>query len=154
MPLRCQIITQERLVFDEQVDIVLAPASEGRIGVLPNHSPLIAALSLGELTVRTGGDEIHFAIGGGVIQVANNQVIVLADTAEAEEEIDLARADEARRRAEHIMAEGKPSDPDELAALEASIRRAKLRLEVGRRRRPRRGTGPGGMDFESGGMSR
>lgn len=149
MPLKCQIITQERMLFDEDVDIVIAPGSEGEMGILPNHAPLIAALDFGELIVRQGEVEEAFAIGGGVLQVAHNKVVVLADSAEYAEEIDMARAEEARRKAEQSMREGVPSDPAQSAALEAAIRRASLRLKVARKHRPvRRGTGPGPMDFE------
>lgn len=148
MPLRCEIITQERRVYDQVVDMVIAPGSEGQLGILPQHSPLITALGIGELRVKTGDNEELFAVGGGVLQVANDHVIVLADSAEQAEEIDLARAEEARKRAETMMREGPPPDPAEAFALEAAIRRADLRLKVARRQRPRRGTGPSEMDFE------
>ncbi len=146
MPLRCQIITQERLLFDEEVDIVIAPGIEGEMGILPQHAPLVAALDIGELRVRRGNFEESFAIGGGVLQVAHDHVIVLADSAEQAEEIDIARAEAARRRAEQMMAEGTPRDPATLAALEAAIRRANLRLKVARKRSRRGGTT--GMDLE------
>jgi F-type H+-transporting ATPase subunit epsilon len=134
MPLRCQIITQERKLFDDVVDIVIAPGSEGEMGILPNHAPLVATLGFGELVVRRGGIEEVFAIGGGVLQVGHNRVIVLADSAEQAEDIDIARAEEARRRAEKLMAEGAPADPARYAALEAAIKRANLRLKVARKR--------------------
>jgi F-type H+-transporting ATPase subunit epsilon len=148
MSLHCKIITQERRVFDEDVDIVIAPSIEGEMGILPNHSPLIAALDYGELRIRQGTSEELFAIGGGVLEVASNRVIVLADSAEQAEEIDIARAEEARLRAERMMAEGAPEDPAAYAALEAAMRRAQLRIKVARKR-SRRGTGPGPMDFET-----
>lgn len=149
MPLRCEIITQERKLYDDEVDIVIAPGIQGEMGILPSHSPLIAALDFGELRVRKAGIQESFAIGGGVLKVANDRVIVLADSAERAEEIDVARADEARRRAERLMAEGPPEDPAAYAALEAAIRRANLRLKVARSR-VRRGTGPQAMEFEPG----
>lgn len=147
MPLRCEIITQERKLFDEAVDMVMAPGIEGVLGILPQHQPLITALSFGELRLKTDGEEHSFAIGGGVLQVANDHVIVLADSAEQADEIDETRAEEARRRAEKMMVEGPPPDPAEMAALEAAIKRAELRLKVARRK-PRRGSGPSGMTFE------
>lgn len=146
MPLRCQIITQERLLFDEEVDIVIAPGIEGEMGILPQHAPLVAALDIGELRVRRGSFEESFAIGGGVLQVAHDRVIVLADSAEQAEEIDIARAEAARRRAEQMMAEGAPRDPATLAALEAAIRRANLRLKVARKRSGKGSTA--GMNVE------
>jgi F-type H+-transporting ATPase subunit epsilon len=149
MPLKCEIITQEHRVFDDLVDIVIAPGTEGEMGILPQHAPLIAALGYGVLRVRQGEQESLFAIGGGVLQVSNDHVIVLADSAEQAEEIDMARAEEARRRAQRTMEEGPPEDPDAYAALQAAIQRANLRLKVAARRKPRRGTGPGAIDFGS-----
>lgn len=146
MPLRCQIITQERQLFDEEVDIVIAPGIEGEMGILPQHAPLVAALDIGELRVRRGNFEESFAIGGGVLQVAHDRVIVLADSAEQAEEIDIARAEAARRRAEQMMAEGAPRDPAALAALEAAIRRANLRLKVARKRAHKGSPGVTGLE--------
>lgn len=139
MPLKCQIITQERKLFDEDVDMVLAPGVEGEMGILPRHAPLITPLAFGEVRVRRGGQDEVFAVGGGVLQVSHNQVIILADSAEHGDEIDLARAEEARVRAQKIMQEGPPEDPAAYAALEAAIRRANLRLKIGQKRRGARG---------------
>lgn len=134
MPLHCEIITQERKLFDEDVDIVIAPAAAGKMAILPQHAPIVAQLDFGELTVRIGGAEQHFAIGGGVLQVNEDRVLVLADSAEQADEIDVQRAEEARRRAQQLMEEGLPEEPADYAALEAQIRRANLLLKVGRRR--------------------
>ncbi len=142
MPLRCEIITQECRVYDEEVDIVIAPGVEGEMGILPRHAPLVTTLNYGEVRVRRGEVEASFAVGGGVLQVAHDHVIILADSAEHAEEIDIARAEAARERARKIMAEGPPPDPASEAALEAAIRRADLRLKVARQRRSRRGAGP------------
>lgn len=150
MPIHCEIITQERKIFDDDVDIVIAPSVQGEMGILPNHSPIVAALDFGELRVRRAGSEDAFAIGGGVLQVAHNRVLVLADSAEQAEEIDLVRAEEARRRAEKLMTEGAPQDPAAYAQLEAALRRAKVRVQVGRKASGRRGTGAGAMDFGRG----
>jgi F-type H+-transporting ATPase subunit epsilon len=136
------------MLFDDDVDIVTAPSVEGMMGILPRHAPLVATLGYGELVVRRGEIEESFAIGGGVLQVAHNQVVVLADSAEQAEEIDMARAEEARSRAERMMSEGEPKDPSAMAALEAAIRRADLRLKVARKRRGRRGTGPEALDLK------
>ncbi len=148
MPLRVEIITQERKVYDEEVDIVIARGVEGEMGILPRHAPLVTALDYGEVRVRRGGLEETFAVGGGVLRVAHDHVIILADSAEYAEEIDVARAEEARRRAQAMMAEGGAPDPAQQAALEAAIRRANLRVKVASRRRPRRGLG--GPTVESG----
>ena len=149
MPLRCEIITQERKVYDDDVDIVIAPGIEGEMGILPQHTPLITTLDYGEVCVRKANEEETFAVGGGVLQVAHDRVIILADSAEQADEIDVARAGDARRRAQKMMAEGVPEDPAAYAALEAAIRRANLRLKVARRRRPRHGTGPAPLDLDS-----
>lgn len=135
MPLKCEIITQERLVYSEDVDIVMVRGVEGEMAILPRHAPLITPLDYGEVRVRRTGVEESFAVGGGVLQVANNRVRILAESAEQADEIDLARAEEARRRAEKLMAEGAPEDPAAMAALEAAIRRADIRMKVGARRR-------------------
>ncbi len=148
MPLKCQIITQERVVYEAEVDTVIAPGIEGEMGILPQHVPLITVLDYGEIRVRQGGEEELFAVGGGVLQVSNDRVVILADSAEQAEEIDLARAEEARRRAQQLMSEGPPQDPEAYAALEAAIRRANLRIKVAHHSRPRRGTGPSQMGYE------
>jgi len=144
MRLKCDIITQERTVFSEDVDMVLARGIEGEMAILPRHAPLITALDYGEVRVRRMGQEQTFAVGGGVLQVAHNRVIILADSAESSDEIDLMRAEDARRRAEKVMAEGVPADPAAMAALEAAIRRANIRVKVGSRRPQRRMPGGGG----------
>lgn len=138
MPLKCEIITQERLVYSEEVDIVMVRGIEGEMAILPRHAPLITPLDFGEVRIRRSGLEESFAVGGGVLQVANNRVRILAESAEQADEIDLSRAEEARRRAEKLMAEGAPEDPAAMAALEAAIRRADLRVKVGGRRRKSR----------------
>lgn len=137
MPIQCDIITQERIVFSGQVDAVNLPGIEGRMGILPNHSPLLTMLDFGEVVVRTGGQEEYFAIGGGFLEVQPDHVTILADSAEQADEIDLDRADSARQRAEEIMRTGVKDDPDRIAAVRASLLKAQVRAEVGRRRRRR-----------------
>src|SRR3972149_7955119 len=97
--LNLDIVTAERVVFSQEVDSVVAPGIEGELGILPKHAPLLTALNLGELRIKTGGEEITMAIGGGFLEVMPDKVVVLADSAERAEEIDLARAQEAQRRA-------------------------------------------------------
>jgi F-type H+-transporting ATPase subunit epsilon len=142
MPIHVEIITQERRVYSDDVDIVVAPGVEGEMGILPNHAPLISALTYGQLRVRKGEAEELFAIGGGVLEVRPDKVIVLADSAEAADEIDVARAEAARERAEKVMREGPPKDPSAYAQLEAALRKSRVRLQVARRRRRRPGPGP------------
>jgi F-type H+-transporting ATPase subunit epsilon len=145
MTLRLEIVTIERLAFSGDVDIVIAPGVQGELGLLPQHAPLITALEVGELRFRQGNQEQGFAIGGGYLEVLNNQVTVLADSAEQADEIDLSRAEAARERAERMLKEG-PTDPVTRAVFEGALRRSRVRLKVGRKRR--RYT-PGGREPEA-----
>ncbi len=145
MPFTCKIITQEGVIFDQGgVESVTARGIDGEMTILSRHAPLIAALDYGEVRVHRGGTQEVFAVGGGVLQVAEDQAIILADSAERSDSIDVARAEEARRRAHKLMAEGAPADPAAIVALEAAIKRASLRVKVGSRRRPPQGPGAGG----------
>jgi F-type H+-transporting ATPase subunit epsilon len=135
--IRCEIVTVERLVYEDDVDSVTAPAVMGEIQVLPDHAPLITALDPGELVVEKGGETEHFAISGGYLEVLANKVTVMADTAEYSDEIDEARAQEARERAERFLREHPPTVED-YAAIEGALRRSLVRLRVARRKRRRR----------------
>lgn len=134
--LRVEVITAERLVYEaDDVDMVVAPGAEGMLGILPRHAPLISLLSMGEMRIKKGGAEQSLAIFGGFLEVANNVVRVLADTAERAEEIDEARTEEARQRALARLRE-RTAEIDRARA-EAAFRRAVVRLEVARKRRGR-----------------
>src|SRR5574341_457416 len=145
MPIRCEIVTQERIVYSDDVDMVVAPGSDGVLGILPHHSPLLTTLQFVELLVRKGGQELSFAIGGGVLEVTPSKVTVLADAAEHADEIDLARAEEARKRAQELLAEGLPPGSDRFAEIENALRRSNIRLKVGQKKR--RSPLPGAMDM-------
>ena len=134
--LKLDIVTAERVVYSEDVDMVIAPGIEGQLGILPHHAPLMTTLQAGELLVRKGGEELSVAITGGFLEVRPDRIIVLADAAERAEEIDAARAEEAKRRAEQRLRE-RVSGVD-LTRVEASLRRALIRLEVVERRRKRK----------------
>lgn len=134
MTIRCEIVTQERMVYSEDVDIVNLPGIEGRMGILPNHSSLLTVLDFGEVIVRRDGEEEYFAIGGGFAEVQPDKVIVLADSAAHAEEIDEARAAEARQLAVQQMDEGSEIDPDAYKLIEQSLRWANLRLDISKRR--------------------
>ena len=141
MPLRLDIVTAEREVLREDgLDAVIAPGSQGQLGILPRHAPLMTMLDPGELRARRGADELVIAISGGFLEVRNDVVTVLADTAEQAEEIDVERAQAARARAEEAL-RTRPPDVD-LAVVQASLRRSMLRIRVAERRR-RRGGAPG-----------
>lgn len=136
MPIRVEIVSQDRPVFEGDVDIVVAPGADGEMGILPHHTPLLTTLKPGILRVRTQGREEVFAISGGVMEVQPTIVTVLADAAERADEIDVSRAEEARRRAEASLAAGVPPNSEAYLAAEAALRRSNLRLQVARRRRP------------------
>ncbi len=134
MPLRLDIVTIERLAFSGDVDLVIAPGVQGEMGILPRHAPLITALNAGELRFKQGGEEQVFAIGGGYLEVLDDRVTVLADSAEYAAEIDVARAEAARERAERLLKEG-PADPVNRQMIEGALRRSRVRLKVARKRR-------------------
>jgi F-type H+-transporting ATPase subunit epsilon len=138
MPLRLDIVTVERLVYSEEVDMVIAPGIEGELGILPRHAPLLTALTYGELRVKRGDEEDSFAIGGGFIEVQPDQVTVLADAAERADEIDLERAEAARRRAEDKIEDAARTDID-FARADAALRRSLIRIKVAEARRRRGG---------------
>lgn len=132
MPIHVELVTQERKVFEEKyADIVILPAVEGEMGVLPNHAPVLTTLTFGEMVVRKGNAEERFAIYGGVVDVRPDKVVVLADTAESSFAIDEQKVEDARKRASQIMQDGVNPEQNRTAALE--LRRAELALKVKRR---------------------
>lgn len=147
MPLQCEIVTQERTVFSAEVDTVNLPTPEGRMGVLPNHMVMLTTLGFGEVVVRRDGQEEYFAIGGGFAEILPDRITLLADSAEQAEEIDVERAQRARERAEQAMREGVPEDSERYVQIEASLRRAQVRIDISRRRGASRRARPmaGGM---------
>ena len=145
MPIRAEIVSQDRPVFSGDVDILVAPGVDGEMGILPHHSPLLTTLKAGVLRVRHGGQEEVFAISGGVMEVRPEIVTVLADAAERADEIDIARAEEARQRADETLRAGLPPNSDAYLAAESALRRSGLRLQVARKRRS------SGMDYGGGG---
>lgn len=133
MPLLLEIVTPERLVYSDYVDSVQVPGIEGELGILPHHAPLVSMLGLGELRIRKGGSEESFAIFGGFLQVRPDKVVVMAETADLASEIDLERAQEARREAEKALETGYHETAD-LAAARAALQQALLRIRVAERR--------------------
>jgi F-type H+-transporting ATPase subunit epsilon len=141
MPLTLQIITPERIVFEEEnVESLTVPGAEGELTILPEHAALMTALRPGPVVMRRGGEEIDLALSGGFMEVRDDKVIVLADTAERSDEIDAARAEEARERAREELA-NRDSTVDFARAL-AALERAQARLRVTERRRRRPGGAP------------
>jgi len=146
MPIRCDIVSQDRQVFSGLADTVIVPGAAGEMGVLPHHAPLLSSLKPGLLIVRFEGQEQVFTVTGGVIEVQPDQIIVLADAAENVMEIDIARAEQARHRAEELLKQGPPPDTDAYLAIEAALKRSSLRLDAAKRYRGQRTNFPGRSD--------
>lgn len=130
MPIRCEIVSQDRMVFEGEADMVIVPGEAGLMGVLPNHAPLLSTLRYGILTVRRQGLEEHFTVAGGVVEIQPEIITVLADAAENVAEIDVARAEAARARAEEMLKAGPPPDTDTYLKMEAALKRSNLRLQA------------------------
>lgn len=138
--LKFEIISADRVVYSDDVDVVVAPGIVGELAVLPEHAPLMTVLQIGELRVRKDGQETFIFTNGGFLEVNQNKVIVLSDSAERAEEIDMARAEAARKRAEERL---KAHDADvDSARAEAALRRALIRMQVGQHRRKGGGIKP------------
>jgi F-type H+-transporting ATPase subunit epsilon len=130
---KLEIVTAERMVFSDEVSAVIAWGVEGQLGILPHHAPLMTMLQPGDILIRKDKDEEFFAISGGFLEVRPDKVIILADACERAEEIDLARAEEARKRAQETM-KAAPLTA-EAASAEAALRRSLARLKVAERKR-------------------
>jgi F-type H+-transporting ATPase subunit epsilon len=128
-----EIVTPERLAYSDDVDAVVLPGSEGELGILPHHAPLVSTLGVGELRIRKGGAEESFAIVGGFLQVRPDKVVVMAETADMASEIDLEKAQEARREAERALETGYVEGAD-LSQARAQLQQALLRIRVAERR--------------------
>jgi F-type H+-transporting ATPase subunit epsilon len=129
--LSVEIVTGERVVYqNDNASMVVAPGAEGSLGILPNHAPLVSLLQGGELRIKSGGGEESLAVHGGFLEVINNKVVVLVDTAERISEIDIERAEAARARAEETLRNAK--DRQDIAEAEAALRRAVIRLRLAR----------------------
>ncbi len=140
--IRLEIITAERVVYSDDVEALVAPGTEGDLGILPHHAAMMTMLQPGELMVRKDGEETYLAVTGGFLEVMENRISILADAAERSEEIDEERAQEAMEQARERIAM-RSADVDLEQAL-AQLRRATVRLQVARRRRRRaqRGDSP------------
>lgn len=141
--IRCEVVTAERTVLEDDVDMVVAPGIGGQLGILPHHAPLVTSLTYGELIIHREGKEDEFiAIGGGFMEVGPEHVTILADSAERAGEIDEARAEAARQRAQELVTQKQREDADFVRA-EAALRRSMLRLKVAKRKRRAGGRVPG-----------
>jgi F-type H+-transporting ATPase subunit epsilon len=140
MTIRCEIVSQDRTVFQGDVDIVVLPGAAGEMGILPHHAPVLAVLKYGVIKIRQGGKEDLFAVAGGIAEVQPDIVTILADAAENIEDIDITRAKAAKKRAEDALAKIGPADQDAYLNMEAALRRSNLRLDMVRRYRRSRDT--------------
>ena len=137
MPIRCEIVSQDRVVFSDDVDIVVLPGAVGEMGVLSGHAPLLTVLKYGFVRVRRQGEELVFTVAGGVAEIQPDQVTVLADAAENVMEIDEERAQAARERAEMALLDGVGADPDSYLRIQAALKRSNLRLDAVKRYKKR-----------------
>ena len=138
--IRLDIVTAERMVYADDVDMVVAPGYEGQLGILLHHTPLMTTLLPGELRIKKGGEEVSLAISGGFLEVRPDRVVVLADAAERVDEIDVERAEAARKRAKERLSQQRELGIDGTRA-EAALRRSLARLrvaEMARRRKTKR----------------
>lgn len=140
MPIRCEIVSQDRQVYSGDADIVIVPGIQGEMGILPNHAPLLSTLKYGILRIRYQGQEQIFTVAGGVIEVQPELITIMADAAENVLEIDISRAEAAKRRAEEFLKEGIPPDTDSYLKIEAALRRSNLRIEAVKKFRGQRST--------------
>ena len=133
MPLLLEIVTPERQVYSDAVDAVVVPGSDGELGILPHHAPLVSTLGAGELRIRKGGSEESMAIFGGFLQVRPDKVVVMAELADLASEIDLEAAKEAREAAQRALESGFHEGAD-LSAARAALQQALIRIRVAERR--------------------
>jgi F-type H+-transporting ATPase subunit epsilon len=136
MPIHLEIVTAERLVLSDDVDQVNAPTKDGRVGILPRHMPLLTVLTEGELSIIKGGVRTEFAVFGGFMEVLPDRITILADSCDRSDEIDLERAEEAKRRAEERLSSRKSNQ--DMALAEADLRRALMQIKMAKVRK-----GPG-----------
>ncbi len=146
--IRLDFVSQDHSVFSGDVSEIIAPGSEGQLGILPKHAPLMTILHPGEVVVKRGGQEdLYFAVSGGWMEVRPDKVTILARTAERSDEIDLARAEAAKTRAEQFIAEG--VQREEQPGVEMALRRSLIRLKVARRKTGWHPSGPSGAETQT-----
>jgi F-type H+-transporting ATPase subunit epsilon len=130
MTIHVEITSQDRTVYSGEADIIVVPGSAGEMGILPHHSPLLSTLKYGVVKVRSKEGEQVFTVAGGIVEVQPDQVTILADAAENVLEIDIHRAEEARKRVEELLTKAIPQDTDTYLTLQAALRRSNLRLDA------------------------
>jgi len=130
MTILCEIVSEDRLVYRGEAEMVVLPGAAGQMGILPHHSPVLTALNYGIITVRSKGNEEHFTVSGGVAEVLPDKVTILATAAENVEEIDFDRALKARERAEERLKLTLATDADRYMRVTSALKRSNLRLQA------------------------
>ena len=145
MPIRCEIVSQDRLVYEGDADIVMVPGALGEMGILPGHAPLLSSLEMGVIRVKTEDKEEVFTVTGGFIEVQPDIVTVMADAAENVDDIDVERAEKAKERARKFVDEFRVTDQTNYLRAQAALRRSSLRLKSAQqyRKRGQRSRPPG-----------
>lgn len=128
MTIKCEIVSQDRQVFNGEAEMVVIPGAAGQMGILPHHAPVLTSLNYGIITVKTKSGEEHFTVAGGIAEVQPDQVTILADAAENVEEIDVDRALQARQRAEESIKSISSTDIDRYMRISSALKRSNLRL--------------------------
>ncbi len=137
--IKFKIITPERTVFESEIDQATLPIADGEVTILPNHQSYIGALKAGEIVAKIADKSQNIAVSGGFVEFHDNELTVLADTAERAEEIDLKRAQEAKARAEEAMKRKEQLSEAEYSKIAAEIERATARLKVGKKHLTKKG---------------
>jgi F-type H+-transporting ATPase subunit epsilon len=137
--IKFKIVTPEKTVFEEEIDQITLPVTDGQVTILPNHTSYIASLKAGEICFKKGSEEIEMATSGGFIEFDNNNLVVLADSAERVEEIDIEKSEAARKRAEELMANRVKMDDEEYAKVAAAIEHESAKLKLARKHYTKKG---------------
>lgn len=135
MTIKCEIVSQDRQVFNGEAEMVVIPGAAGQMGILPHHAPVLTSLNYGIITVKTKSGEEHFTVTGGIAEVQPDQVTILADAAENVEEIDVDRALQARQRAEESIKSTSSTDIDRYMRISSALKRSNLRLQAAQKYR-------------------
>lgn len=134
--MKLRIVTPEKTTYQaEDVSQLTLPTQQGEITILPNHIPLVSVLKAGEMIVKKDNEEISMALSGGFVEIKENEIVVLADTAERADEIDEEKAEEARKRAEKLLEEAKDKETVDYVALAAKMEKELARLKVARKKK-------------------
>lgn len=133
MKIKFKIATPERVVYEDEIDQITLPTKMGEITILPNHIPLVSSLMPGEILIKKDKEEMPMAVSGGFVEFNNNSLVILADTAERVEEIDIERAEEARQRAKELLERKQDKEEVDFTALAAKMEKEMARLKVAKK---------------------